>query len=222
MKFRTGLCLVCHVGFGVGAVLLRLGSGAPPNFPSCSVRFLKTGIVESSWKLVVQLYFHYPVFCQNWLQKTGSFPIFNLIYKLKKFPQSPLKKEKVRFLLSFFSDFRKWIKLQNPDLHFALWHRTRILIHYKTTDHLPRLFLVQFQTFGHILIELALQSGSVSSQKSSEAIHTLCALRPKEKKIHLKQLSSVPVAGQMVLWIVIIHQQNRGRKCFKARLYYFP
>lgn len=97
IKFRTGLCYICHLGFGMEAVLPRLGSRAPPNFPNCSVRFLKTGIVESSWKLLVQLYFHYPELYQNWIQKTGSFLILDLIYELKKFLQSALRKEKAGF-----------------------------------------------------------------------------------------------------------------------------
>lgn len=185
IKFRTGLCDICHLGFGMEAVLPRLGSRAPPNFPNCSVRFLKTGIVESSWKLLVQLYFHYPGLYQNWIQKTGSFLTLNLIYELKKFLRSPLKKEKAGFLFRFFSDFRKWIKQQNSDLHFALHHRTRILIHCKTTDHLPRLFLAQFQTFGHILISRC--SLGLSDHRTAARESSYYVLYNQKKQIYLKQ-----------------------------------
>lgn len=47
-------------------------------------------------------------------------------------------------------------------------------------------------------------------------------------KQNMKQTTSKPtsenltVTGQMELWIVWFHQQNRGRKCFKMRLCYFP
>lgn len=119
---------------------------------NCSVRFLKTGIVESFSKCLVQFYFYYSELCQNWIQKADSFLFLNLIYKLKKFLQNPPKKEKVRFPFRFSSDFSKWIKLENSDVCFALHHITHILIPPESTDHLPGLFLAQFQTFGHILI----------------------------------------------------------------------
>lgn len=167
------------------AILPRLGSGGPSNFPDCSGRFLKTEIVENSWKLLVQLYFHYPELHQNWIQKTGSFLILNSIYELKKFLQSPLTKEKVGFLFRFFSDCGKWIKLQNSDLHFGLHCRTRILIHCKTTDHLPRLFLAQFQTRGHILIWCC--SLGLSDHRTAARESSCYVLYNQKKQIHLKQ-----------------------------------
>lgn len=92
---------------------------------NCSVRFLKTGIVESSSKCLVQFYFHYSKLCQKWIQKTGSFLFLNSIYELKKFLQNPPKKEKVRFPFRFSSDFSKWIKLENSYVFCSPPHHSR-------------------------------------------------------------------------------------------------
>lgn len=157
------------------------GSRAPPNFSNCSVRFLESGIVESSLKLPVSLYFHYPDLHQNWIQKTGSFLILNLIYELK-FPQSPLKKEKVGFLLRSSTDFRTQVKLQNSDLHFALPPSTQTVIHCKTADHLPRLFAAQFQTFGHILIS-GCSLGPSDPRRAAGNPHVMCSITKRNKFI---------------------------------------
>lgn len=207
VKFRAGWCLVCPLGSGIEFVLPRLGSRAPPNFPNCSVKFLKTGIGGSLWELV-QLYFHYPELRQNCIQKTGSFLILKWIYELRKF----YKGEGWIFLQTS-------LKLRNSDLHFALHHRTHFLPHCKTTEQLLKLFLAQFQTFGCIFIPCHL----VLSDYRTAAGESSCYVLDNQKKyISNNEVSSVPVTGQLVLWSATIHQQNRGRKCFKARLYYFP
>ena len=58
------------------------------------------------------------------------------------------------------------------------------------------------------------QEGRESHQRCPETKQT------NNFKNHIMQ--SGPVTGQMELWIVCFYQQNRGRKCFKMRLCYFP
>lgn len=144
-----------------------------------------------------------------------------MIYELRKFLQSPLMQENVGFLFIFFSDFRKWLKLQNPVLDFALHQRTHIPIHCETTDPFPKLFAAQFQKFGHTLMwccSVGWSDHRTAPRESSP--YVLC--NQNKHTWNNENTGPVPVTGQLVLWIVVIHQQNRGRKCFKARLYYFP
>lgn len=164
---------------------------------NCSVGFLKTGIVESSSKCLVQFYFHYSELCHNWIQKPGYFLLLNSIYELKNFLQNPPKKEKARFLFRFSTDFRKWIKLENLDMCFAFHHRTHIPTPSKSTDHLPRPFLAQFHTFGHILISCC-TLGLITEQQQGNP-HVMGSTTKRNKYSKNNEISSVPLAGQMVL-----------------------